>query len=158
VVYVNRGGLSTKERAAVNIVGDSRSEIESKLLKELMADQPSKRTELKGDEGLRRAQALLAALKDEQKGGTRADYEADVIHATEGILFGGWNGAQAVPAVGAAISEPAGTVHELIDATQENAPPEKEKGLAKELKAKKGKKEKAKAEKECARGKQQRLE
>jgi DNA repair exonuclease SbcCD nuclease subunit len=147
VVYVNRGGLSTKERANVRIDGDSRSEIESKLLKELLAGQPSNVPELKDGEGLRRAQALLGALREEQKGGTRADYERAVIRATEGILFGGWKGAENIPAEGEAVQE-AG------DMVSEGGAPQTEATAS----AKKEAKQKRNAEKKNARGKQQRLE
>jgi hypothetical protein len=43
---------------------------------------------LKGDEGLLRARRLLGALREEQKGGTKADHESFVIRVTEQVLFG----------------------------------------------------------------------
>jgi len=92
-VYVNRGGLSTRERAIIRVEGEEgRSEIEAKLLRENLANHPSKLETLKGEEGLLRARRLLLALREEQKGGTRADHEAFVIKGTEEVLFGGISG------------------------------------------------------------------
>ena len=88
-VYVSRGGLSTKERAQVRVEGEEgRSEIETKLLRENLANHPSKLDMLKGDEGLLRARRLLLALREEQKGGTKTDHDAFVIKVTEQELFG----------------------------------------------------------------------
>ena len=88
-VYVSRGGLSTRERAQIRVDGDEgRAEIEIKLLKENLANHPSKMDALKGEEGLIRARRLLGALSEEQKGGTKADHETYVIKVTEQVLFG----------------------------------------------------------------------
>jgi len=88
-IYVSRGGLSTKERARIRVEGEEgRSEIETKLLRENLANHPSKLEELKGDEGLLRARRLLRALSEEQKGGTKADQEAYIIKVTEQVLLG----------------------------------------------------------------------
>jgi len=147
VVYVNRGGLSTKERAIVKVEGDNRSEIESKLLMELLAGQPSKRSELKGEEGIRRALALLRLLRDEQKGGTRADYELAVVQATESILFGGGDEAGSIPGEGETVqTAPDPVLDTGAPQTQQTASPGKE-----------GKRKK-KSETTGARGKQQMLE
>jgi len=58
-------------------------------LQENLANHPSRLKGLKGDEGLARARRLLQALREEQKGMTRADHEAGVIGVAEDILFGG---------------------------------------------------------------------
>ncbi len=88
-VYVSRGGLSTKERALIRVEGEEgRSEIEAKLLRENLANHPSKLETLKGGEGLLRARRLLRALGEEPKAGTRADQEAQVIRTAEDLLFG----------------------------------------------------------------------
>lgn len=88
-VYVSRGGLSTKERAMVRVEGgEGRAEIETRLLRENLANHPSKMEGLKGEQGLQRARRLLGALSEEQKGGTRADHEAGIISVTEQVLFG----------------------------------------------------------------------
>jgi DNA repair exonuclease SbcCD nuclease subunit len=88
-VYVNRGGLSTKERAQIRVEGeDGRAETETKLLRENLAEHPSRLAGLKGEEGLLRARRLLRVLGEEPKAGTRADQEAAVIRMTEEVLFG----------------------------------------------------------------------
>jgi hypothetical protein len=88
VVYVNRGGLSTKERAKVRVEGEEgRANIELKLLREMLAGHSSKMSELKGDEGLCRARELLRALKEE-RGGTKTDHDAGTVRIAEAILFG----------------------------------------------------------------------
>jgi hypothetical protein len=98
-VYVSRGGLSTRERAMIRVEGEEgRTDIETKLLRENLANHPSKMSELKGEEGLLRARRLLEALGEEQKGGTKADHKAAIIKVTEHVLFG-------EPAGGAAVDE-----------------------------------------------------
>jgi len=88
-VYVSRGGLSTRERAQIRVEGEEgRLEIETKLLRENLANHPSKMDGLKGDMGLLRARQLLGALREEQKGGTKADHESFIIKVTEQVLFG----------------------------------------------------------------------
>jgi exonuclease SbcD len=88
VVYVNRGGLSTKERAMVRVESEEgRAEIEIKLLRENLANHSSKIKELKGEEGLLRARRLLQAMREEQKGGTNEDYDAGILRMTETILM-----------------------------------------------------------------------
>ncbi len=105
-VYVNRGGLSTRERAQIRVEGeDGRPEMETTLLRENLANHPSKLQSLKGEEGLLRARRLLGALSEEQKGGTRADQEASVIRVTEQVLFGDGTGMIDAPAPLPATSE-----------------------------------------------------
>jgi len=102
-VYINRGGLSTRERARIRIEGDEgRSEIETKLLRENLAGHPSRIPALKGEEGLLRARRLLRELSEEPKGGTRADQEAAVIRTAEEVLFGGAEDAALVQSPGPA--------------------------------------------------------
>ena len=89
-VYVSRGALSTRERAQIRVEGEEgRAEIETKLLRENLANHPSTMASLKGEEGLARARLLLRALSGEQKGGTRSDQEAAVIKTAEQVLFEG---------------------------------------------------------------------
>ena len=158
VVYVNRGGLSTRERAMVKVECGSRTEIETKLLSELLAGQPSKRIELTGEEGLRRALALLRALREEQKGMTRADYEAAAVQAAEGILFGESSGADTAAAGDAALKGSDGPVRKDAGALPGSAPAPDKDGKGTGIKRKKGRKEKPSAEIDAGRGRQQRLE
>ena len=88
-VLVNRGGLSTKERALIRVEGEEgRAQIETKLLRENLANHPSKMEGILGEAGLLRARRLLVELSQDQKAGTKADHEAEMVALTERVLFG----------------------------------------------------------------------
>lgn len=131
-VYVSRSGLSTKERAMIRIEGgEGRAEIESKLLRENLANHPSKMEGLKGEEGLLRARRLLQALRQEQNTGTRADQETFVLGVTERILLGDLNREAPVPSrdsagmAPVAATVPAGAGNESVQRKRPRGRPRK---------------------------------
>jgi hypothetical protein len=120
--------------------GEGRAEIETKLLRENLANHPSKMEGLKGEQGLLRARRLLQALSEEQKGGTRADHEAGIVKVAEQVLFENVD-----------IESISGTKEDV----QENVEPKKEEP-DKEIEAKEGPGPKKRAGK-GGRGRQMRL-
>jgi DNA repair exonuclease SbcCD nuclease subunit len=74
-VIVNRHGLSSKEYTAVRVMGEDIPTIETRLLKENIGAIKVSNEDLKGDKGVKLAEELLKALRQEQKiNETKRDY------------------------------------------------------------------------------------
>lgn len=102
-VYVNRSGLTTKEKARARVeAGGSREETEERILREHLSGRLSALPGLGGEEGVKRALRLLRALERERPGGTEDEKREDALLAVEELLLGWHAGGEKVGGAGGA--------------------------------------------------------
>lgn len=86
VVYINRNKLKAKEKEEIKVEGGTKEEIEKKLFEEGLNKASFENKELVGEKGIELALKLLNALKEENKGQTKADYERKVVNTALHVL------------------------------------------------------------------------
>ena len=77
-VYINRNGLVSREQVEVRASGETRDEIESGVFSSCLKDYRPGNKELT-ERSHELSVELLRVLKEEQKGGTKSDYEKKVL-------------------------------------------------------------------------------
>lgn len=84
-VYINRNALTTREQEEIKASGETREEIEKNVFSECSKEFKTENTELLG-KSISLSESLLLLLKEEQKGGTKSDYERKIIENSMKIL------------------------------------------------------------------------
>lgn len=89
-VYVNRNSLSSKEAIKLKVSGESRAEIERKIFKEHLCafekDTMLKNEKIKGAFGVLRAESLFCAIRFENAGEAKADYDGKIKKSAFNVL------------------------------------------------------------------------
>lgn len=84
-VYINRNALTTKEQEEIKASGETREEIEKNIFASCLAEFRTENRELL-ENSPALSEKLLLLLKEEQKGGTRSDYEKKIIENSMKML------------------------------------------------------------------------
>ena len=84
-VYINRNALESKEQAEVKVSGESREEIENNVFGSCLENFSSDNSEIM-EKSHQMSLDLLRLLKEEQKGGTKSDYEKKVVESSMKLL------------------------------------------------------------------------
>jgi len=85
-VYMSRNNLTAKDREEIKVVGETKEEIESRIFEESIKKIKIENEKLRGENGVNLSLNLLSAMKEENLGGKKTDYDKKMVEKGMKVL------------------------------------------------------------------------
>jgi len=85
-VYMSRNNLTAKDHEEIKVVGETKEEIESRIFEESIKKIKIENEKLRGENGVNLSLNLLSAMKEENLGGKKTDYDKKMVEKGMKVL------------------------------------------------------------------------